>query len=245
MCVCFVFVTFVYLAICIMRINKVLWIILGILLSLNVNAQEFNSYIDSIFGLNPKLYNGQHNPNNIPANIKGQAFFDSPDYKIGTVTINNITYYSIKLNYDIYNQDILINYIDRFGSNSIIRLSNLNISRFSIANKIFETFDAENKIFQSIGNGKLKIYYSWQKIIEFKSGSDYRNYKFSKPIIKRYIRINDKLLKYKNNRSFLRCFNIENKNKIKDYIKANKIKVQKASDRKIHNLITYCNSLKV
>lgn len=226
-----------------MRLIRILFLFILTICSLDSISQDFNTYIDSVYGLNPNLYNGQHNPNNIPANIKGHAFFKEKDYRNGTVTLNGKIFKNTLLNYDVYNQDILMSYTDKYGSESILKLSNLNIESFSILDKKFEVFGDQNKIYQSIGDGKIKVFYAWMKIIQFKSTNDYRNYRFSKLIQTRYIFQNNKLCSYKNNRSFLKCFDEKLRLEVKAYMKKNKIKVKKASDNTIYDLLTYCNSL--
>lgn len=226
-----------------MRIYKVPWIVLGLLISLNLNAQDFHSYVDSIYGLNPSIYNGHHNPNNVPGNIIGNPFFKEKEYKLGTITVDNKTFNELYLNYDIYNQDILLKYLDKYNSKGVLRISNLNISEFSIQNKKFEMFGDKNDIYQYIGNDSIKIYYKWTKTIEFKANNSYSNYRFSKTSRKMFVLNDNKLLSYKSNRSFIKCFNTSHKTEIKKYLKTNKINVKKAGDATMLNVITFCNTL--
>ena len=225
--------------------KKIYYLTFLLLLFINseTKSQNLVNYIDSLYGLNPFLYNGQHNPNNIPSNIKGHLFFADKEYKIGTIKIHNTLYSDLYLNYDIYNQDILLKFINNQNAETVIKLPTTAIEEFTIEDKHFIIKQPDYHIYQIIRKENVSIYYKWDKIIEFKGSNDYKNYSFSKPIRRMFLQINNNLYQYRNRRTFLKCFEPEYQAKIKSFIKENKIRFKKSPDVKLDQLITYCNTL--
>jgi len=68
-----------------------------------------NEY-DHVYGLDPALYNGRIYTYAAPRNTTGDPFLSGADYCKGHITIEGKIYDGLNLNYDIFNQQILLKY---------------------------------------------------------------------------------------------------------------------------------------
>lgn len=218
-----------------------------LLISLAANSQNLFNQIDSIYGLDPTLYNGQYNPNVLTKDVKNHPFIYGPDFNKGTITIKGRIYKNINLNYDIYNQEILLKYKNNFGANVMLRLSKAWINKFTLDNNCFELIkypESEKRIYQVIGHDSIKVLYYWEKDLDINQNAGSKKYHFSNPKKSMFVYKNKQIIKFKNKKSFIKIFDLDNQSAIKKYLKQNKIKIKKSSDKVMLNLITYCNNIK-
>lgn len=220
-------------------------ITLFILITSNVYSQEFAFTIDSIYGLNPTLYNGQVNASNLGSQVIGNPFLYE-NFSNGTVTIQHKKYSNLNLNYDILNQELLLKYKNSYGAMQIITLSSAWIDQFSVLTDTFKYINFPligKEIYQEIGNDSIKVLFSWKKYLKL-STSDNQKYKFTKAERKMYLYKNGDIFKFKNNKSFISLFDNATQPFLKRYLKQNKINVKKSSNDFILDLLIYCNNLK-
>lgn len=176
--------------------------------------------------------------------MEGHQFISQKSFIKGTATINGRLYTDLILNLDVFNQQLVLEYINNQGVKHLLAMSDASVTSFSIGSSDFEFKDVPDgtkQIFQVIGSGKTQVLYGWKKRIEMNQskGSFYYT-----PVYKAsYVNINDKLIRYKNKRSFLKCFPTDKKMQIKQFIKENRIKFNKATDRDMADLINFCNSI--
>jgi hypothetical protein len=215
-----------------------------IVFSLHTYAQD---HPDSIYGLDPVLYNGKLYTSRLPANIKGHPYLASPDFKTGYVIIKDQKFDNILLNYDIYNQELLLNYQDIAGSTRIILISKSWLNGFGLPDKKFGFIpgnDGQKRIFQVIGNDTLKVLFYWEKELSLSRQTGNTDYYFSDPVKIMYLCGNTGLYRFRNNRNFSDYFSPDKKNKIASYIRENRINVRKAPDTIMLLLVSYCNNIK-
>lgn len=208
-----------------------------------IGGKECN---DKIYGLNPALYNGELYTSFYNYNILGSQFFIDNNFVKGDVIIRGVTYKDLDLNYDVYNQALLLRYNTTENSYNIIELSKAWLQRFSLGNNHFVVRflpDNSQKIYQVIGNDSVAIMNYWTKkidvedsFIEF-SGLTFKTFKEANVLI------NNSLFQFKNNKSFIKSFPGKFHEQIRNYIKQHKINVKKASDSTLEELISYCSKI--
>jgi len=212
----------------------------------NAGAQVPHSDSDRIFGFDPLLYNGRVYSFFVQPGTEGTQFIDAEFDTKGNTTIRGTTYKDLVLNYDIYNQQLILKYTNALGSTSLIELSKAWLEMFEINGRHFEIItesDTSKRICQVIGNGRYSVRYYFYKELLPDTRSSSRKYVFSVSEKEMFIYSGVKMERYKNNRSFVSLFNAEQQEKIKKILRQQKIKVKKANDYKISELITYCNTL--
>jgi hypothetical protein len=201
---------------------------------------------DRIYGYDPLLYNGRVYAYFPKPGTAGTPYL-FPDFDAqGSVTLRGVTFTNVCINYDLYNQQLILNYKTVLGSSSFIELSLAWLENFQIKDSHFEVVtssDTSKRIFQVLGSGTYQIRYSLYKALLPDSRTASRNFFFTDSEKESFVFSGNKMNRYKNNRSFVGTFSSSQQDAIRKYIRKNKIKVKKASDLKMIELINYCNTL--
>ena len=223
----------------------VFFILLSPLVS-QVSAQQKGAVADEIYGSDPLLINGKYYTFFPPLNTGGNQFFADPQFEPGSVTIRGVTYTDLLLNYDIYNQQLILKYKNNIGAANLIILSDAWLEKFSIKGIDFEMIpvqDTLKRAFQVLGSGTSRILYYWRKDLKLDSFYGAKNHIFSDAMKEMNISTDNRIMRYWNNKSFYSVFGVANSLAVKEYLRKRNINVKKANDKVMTELIYYCNSL--
>jgi hypothetical protein len=193
--------------------------------------------------LDPTLINGKQYVFNV-FQVEGHQFLGNENFIKGTLTLKGETYHNLDLRYDIYNQELTLRFTNQFESQKIIIVSNAWLTGFTMGDKKFELIDDENgtkRIYQTLGTGNVRVIYSWKKDLRLNTSNGL--YSFTRPFRGSYILIDDIKHQYLTNRGFAKVFGENISPMVKKYLRQNRIKVAKADDLVIEELINYCNSI--
>jgi hypothetical protein len=224
--------------------------LLSYLFSLNaqtINSEvinQFDTYFKKTIGLDQNLINGYQFIDQHP-NSEGHAYFNEDKFLKGRIIVNNIEYTDMFLKYDIYNQRIILKYKYSFGGENQIILHNESISEFEIGEKLFRRLyypETGIQFFQIVADNDLLYLLQWKKQSDYSPLDSH--YKYSDQKKKSYLVINNKFLRFYGNGPFIKLFPKNQQTLIKQYIKKNKIQLNKATDRTIKNLVRFCSDLK-
>ena len=177
-------------------------------------------------------------------NAKGHPFLYDGDFHKSTIIFQNAEFHDVGLKLDIFHQQILINPNPDDPMLSIL-LSNDFVSEFWVNGAHFIKYpsdDAEYVFYQVLWEEEdIKCYQAWFKM-RYNSFDDKDNvrHRFSESKQRSYLEINGKLSRYTNNRSFLSLLPPASKNQIRDYLKENNMRVDKADDKLMKELIQFC-----
>jgi len=150
----------------------------------------------------------------------------------------------VLLNYDIYNQGLVMKYKNLNDLYDFMILSDAWIDEFKIHDKKFEmkeTGEGQKGYFQVIGQDGLKVLYYWQKKLILSRQPGNTDYYLSEATRTMYLQIDEELFRFRNNRNFVNFFNPEKKELINKYLKKNRINVKKVPDELMLNLLTHIN----
>ena len=227
---------------------KILYSISLVILLLFVTADGFaqNSAndLDKVYGLDPYLYNGRLYTYFMPVHTGGTQFINSPDFEPGSVTIRGKKYVNLMLNYDVFNQQLILQYTTGLGAVSQLIVSDAWLESFEMGDAHFEFLAIEDtlpQIYQVIGKGANIVLFSWSKELLLNDNSTAANYLFTKSKRESYLLRDNKLLRFKKNRSFIMKFARESQPALRKYLRQQKINVKKARYQVISDLMAYCN----
>jgi hypothetical protein len=208
-------------------------------------SQDAVKEMDRVFGLDPLLYNGKKYTYFLPPGTGGNQFLLSPDFIIGEVTIKGQRYTGVSLNYDIFNQQLLLQYADETGALNIIELSKAWLESFRLGNLEFRyiSFDNVPRFYQVLGDGPLFILYNWRKGLKLDDSYGTTLFTFSPSLKNQYMLIDDKLRPFRNKRSLISLFDPRHKADIRNYMHRNRIKMKNASDKTMTELVNYIGKL--
>lgn len=199
-----------------------------------------------VYGLDQTLYNGKRYNFTAPAGTTGNPFLNSPLFTVGKVKIKEKIYGNINLNYDIYNQQLLLQYSDGKRFLNIIEVSKAWLQSFSLGNRNFELLllEQEPRFYQVIGEGPIKILYYWRKTLELNNVVGATNFVFSKALRDSYLLKDGQIKPFKSKKNLVQIFPQWQQPLIKNYLRKNKINLKKASDPIMSALITYISNIK-
>jgi hypothetical protein len=226
-------------------IMRSLLVIIVIFFSGRLISQDAANEMDRVYGLDPLLYNGKKYTYFLPPGTDGNQFLFSTDYIIGEVTIKGKRFDGITLNYDIYNQELLLQYVSETGTFNIIGISKAWLESFRLGNLQFRclSFNNDPRFYQVLGDGPFYILYFWRKDLRLNTSYGAKNFTFTPSTKNQYVLIGDKILPFRNKRSLISLFDPGHKLEIKDYIHRNGIKIKNASDKTMTVLINYIGNL--
>jgi hypothetical protein len=217
-----------------------------IAVSETVQSQQATWQYDKAYGLDQTLCNGKKYNYFLPPGTKGHQYLLSPDYFAGTVTLRGKCFRDVALNYDILNQQLLLKYEVDAGALNIIEVSKAWLTCFNLGNRNFELLDLQQGpcFYQVLGEGPVRILYYWRKNLKLEVAIGSSDYIFSPATRDSYVLINGQLRQYRSKRSLIGIFGPQHRQEIKNYLRRNKIKVNKASDQKMAEMINFIGNIR-
>lgn len=210
-----------------------------------LSAQEI---IDdkAIYGLNPIIHNGQVYNYFPRADVKGHQYFEQNIYVESCISIRGTKYENVLLNYDILNQEVILKYVDPQGSNRLLTVSKAWLKKFNISNEQFLLIDTpkgEKLIVQTLNQGKIQLHKHWTKKLIAVISFVEEHYIFEKRKSTLFISYKNNLQEFKSTKDILALLDDETQQKVKIYLKENKIKARAHSLDQLIGLLNYCNQL--
>jgi hypothetical protein len=212
-----------------------------------MEAQQSFDPSDSVFGTDPLLINGTYYDFIPPRGTDGDQYLTGPVFMNGSLTLRGETYEALPLNYDIYNQRLLLSYRNQAGGESIIVISDAWLEKFSFRGMSFEIAalpDKGKSIVQVIGHGPVRLGYLWKKALDPDSFHGARSYSFSSPRKEMYILLENKSVRYSNNKMFLATLDETMKKRVREYIAMRRIRVKRADDDTMTELMDFYNAIR-
>ncbi|MCA1747403.1 MAG: hypothetical protein LC655_06875, partial [Bacteroidales bacterium] len=192
----------------------------------------------------PLLHNGTVY-NFISVKTDGHQFLEGDTFFQGAVTIGNKTYEGLYLNYDIFNQEVLLR-IELDRTSKIISLPKERISGFTIGNRSFVVLHDrqwEYSIYEITGSRQLAMLYRWTKDIKVSTNNDVYNYLYTNAKRTMFLLRPDGLTKIRGKRDFLNAFEDDEKAALKRYMRTNKIRFRTMQKSEMQELINYVSRL--
>jgi len=217
-----------------------LWLIM-----VSADAQQTFNITNPLFGSDPLLVNGRYYSFFPPPRTDGNQYLADPQFEKGSLTIRKETFSDLMLNYDIYNQHLLLAFRNNAGADNLIIISDAWLEKFSFREKDFEMVsfqDTVKRIIQVIGSGPDRIGYIWKKNLEPDSFHGARYYSFSLPKKEMLYLCGDQMIRFRNNRTFYAALDDGKRKAVREYLERHRINVRKAADRTMADLMDFCNS---
>lgn len=212
----------------------------------DLQSQETLKTLDNVYGLDQTLYNGKKYTYTILYSTNGHQYLLTPRFSYGSVTVKGKHYEHIALNYDIYNQKLIVKYFDKTGALTNFEVSHAWLQGFTLENMNFELLHLEQEpaFYQVLGIGPLKILYHWRKSLDLETVVGSANYVFNSPVRESFVLMDGQLNRFKTKRSLIRLFTPDLRSQIKSYMRKNKIKVRRSSDPAMADMINYIGTIR-
>jgi len=209
--------------------------------------KDVYDYTREVQGIHPQLKNGIYYED-LYYNAEGHPYIFEDSYYPGSVRFKNQLYEGLMLNYDIFDQRIILLH-DKDAEKIQNYLAVEFISDFEINGLSFRKLTSNEGVegfYQVVAESeKLLCCYSWYKSRSESLDGEYKKFVFSESKYRRYLVIDNDFHRYRNNRSFLQLFPKEQKDQIREYLRSRDIKVNKSDPEEINGLIQHCTRVMV
>jgi len=168
-------------------------------------------------------------------------------FDTGSVTVRGTTYSDLMLNYDIYNQHLLLKFHTPSGADNLIIISEAWLEGFSFRGMIFRLIplqDTVKQIFQIVGDGPTRIGYLWRKDLKPDSFYGARYYSFSLPRREMNILEGYNIVRYRNNKTFCEALDERSRRAVREYLTRRRINVKRAADGTMSEVMSFYNSIR-
>lgn len=128
-------------------------------------TQNQKTQLDAVYGLDSKLYNGYVYNGEYGLKVDGIPFLYQ-EFEEGSLSLEGKEYDGLQLNYDIYNQKLVLKFKTSSGALQFIEIPLFKLNHFSIGAhdfKMISKSDSSFQIYQSIGRAPYRFYVSHQK----------------------------------------------------------------------------------
>lgn len=213
--------------------------------SINTDYSTKDS-LNRVYGMDPLLYNGMLFNSFYPGKVKGDQYFINSNFIKGDVSLRGIKYKNLDLNYDLNKQELILKYLNSANLYSIIMISKAWLETFTLGNYkfiMYSTPEAPNRYYQVLGNESIQLLVYWKKEIAFETDYLENTSLYFITLKEQNLLMNKTLSKFDDNKSFVKLFAKEKQDPIAKYLRHNKIKVKKASDQTMEQLINFCSKL--
>lgn len=207
-------------------------------------AADYHSF-NRLYGLDQNLVNGVRYKPEYPGS-EGHPFLDDRQIYTGSIRINNLQYQRVRLGYNIYNQSVILEYLNFAGAPEQIVLHNESIDGFELDQKKFKKLNFDmtgSAFFQVLEDKNLRCLYLWSKSLNRSTTSVSGFYIYSEPKRKFYLWKDGELHNFNSKKSFVKLFEVKHQKKIKQFFKQWHIKLKIISDSQMQELLRYCNEL--
>ncbi|MFC2089227.1 hypothetical protein ACFLT1_00515 [Bacteroidota bacterium] len=196
--------------------------------------------------ISQELVNGKYH-DYIYSHAIGHPFFAENEFVKSTITYRNTEYADQLIKYNIFDQSLVIKpSIDSSSREVLLPIEYVN--SFTFNGLFFKKYSLKNEApsyFQVIAETEnLSCLYRWYKNREESSHMvSFLSYKFSNPIVRKYLLFDGEAHRYRNTRKFINPFPEYVHKALRTYIKSNKFNLKKISDQKMLQLMNYCQTV--
>ncbi|NPD44630.1 MULTISPECIES: hypothetical protein [unclassified Lentimicrobium] len=229
---------------------KVLRLInIAVLLFLGIHflaAQNLKTQRDVVYGLSPILFNGKVYSDFYNNQVNNHQFLVGKTMTTGDIRIQNQLFRNHKLNLDIYKQKVLLEFQDQNKAIKLIEVPLEHLSEFSLEHKHFiisKIDSASYKIYQIIGNGNHQFQIYWFKKLETTSTASVYDYQFTDAKKEIVLICQGDISQIVKNKSLIKNIKDIHQKKFKRWLKANRIKIHKATDSELYLVTQYLDQL--
>ncbi len=205
---------------------------------------ELKEYYDNSYIADYNLWNGRRYLRPYSNSI-GHPFFNSENFREGSLRINGTLYEDVLINYDITNQQVILQQTGHSNSTDQIILTRESIDEFSLDGRLFRQMsfpETGTGFFQIVSSGEISCYFTWRKEATITS-TQKRSYSFTPQIRKAYLVVSGQLNSFRSLSSFINIIGEQYKKEIRQYRRQHKFYLRSASDKEMKQLIDYCISL--
>jgi hypothetical protein len=205
---------------------------------------ELKEKFDQMNGPDYNLLNGRYYE--VLNSGTSHPYFNTNRYRPGSLLLNGEAYDSITINYDIFDQQVILQHSGISGQITQVVLKRELIDRFTIDGLTFRHMsfpETGSSFFQVVSTGEISCFLRWEKTMTRSTVSGYTSYRYSKPSREVYVQSEGRLYAVRTSSSFASLFDEAYRKEIQEYLRREKIRFRNASDAELGALMNFCTGL--
>ena len=200
---------------------------------------SFPDLVGAAFGTRQDLVNGIQFANQY-STVDGHPYFLDGQFHSGSILMTHEVYENQRIRYNLYTQRLEVEYITSSGNlNQFISVPEL-IPSFTLGSRTFVRMwpgDEPAAYFQVISSGTTAFYIGWTKIKKLSRSDSSREYTFSPPLRKYWMRRGQKLSSFHNKKSFMALFPEAVQKDVSRMLKQRKFSFRQATLTEVEQMI--------
>lgn len=213
---------------------------------INTDAtQGFLELVELAYGQDQELVNGMQYYNRNPRSMGHPYLLEGWAHQ-GSVTIRGALYSSIWLKYDIYAQQVEVDYYTASGGENTVILVGDRVDEFNIGNSYFKKTKLEEDLdvdpmqfqfYQVLGGGRMVWYIRWEKRLVPVSGDSRFMEEFTTPKRNYLLELDGTVSAFQNKKSFVKLFPKVIQKDLKRLMNQNHLLIRTASPEQLELFI--------
>lgn len=207
-------------------------------------VREIRATFDRSYGSDYNLLNGRQYYLYYSSN--SHPFLYSDQSRPGDLILGGISYQGVPLNYDLYQQEVILQYISHSGESRHVILNSEMVEEFVLVNKVFRKVALEGRdpgYAQVIGSGGLRFYVFFSKKMNEIPSMNTTPYHYTRLARHIFLERKGSATPVSSRGSFLQQFEPGIRQDIKQYMRQQHIRLRKASDAVLTGLLQFCSQM--
>ena len=210
---------------------------------------ELKEIFDQGYVPDHNLLNGREYE--LPYAATSHPYFNTDLYRPGSLLLNGEAYESVPINYDIVDQQLILQVIlqnpgSLFDREIKVVLNTEFIDHFKINGLMFRKIafpETGSSFFQVVGSGDTGCFLLWKKTLHSSIYSGSTRYTYSKQSREIYLQKKGQLHLVRSRSSFTSLFDEKYQQEINEFLRREKIRFRNASAEELGDLMNFCIEL--
>ncbi|TFH28171.1 MAG: hypothetical protein E4H10_01340 [Bacteroidia bacterium] len=201
--------------------------------------------VDRAYGQDQELVNGMQYYNHHPRSL-GNPYLLEGFVHQGSVSIRGVIYNNVWLKYDIYAQQVEVEYRTLNGADNQVVLVGVRVDEFRIGEHLFRnlSFNGEPELFyQVIGSGRMICYISWEKKLIPRVSDSRFTEEYTAPKRKYLLELDGEISEFLSKKDFVKLFPEDNRKKMKKLVRQNSMQFRIASPAQLNLFLIAASNL--
>ncbi len=206
---------------------------------------SFPALVDRAYGQDQELVNGLQYFNHHPRSL-GNPYLIDGFVRPGWVSIRGVIYKNIWLRYDIYYQQVEVEYRTLNGADNQVVLVGDRLDHFQIGEHFFRNLSfagQKEQFYQVIGSGSLVCYIHWEKKLVPISGNSRFIEEFTQAKRQYWLELNGKISEFQSKKDFIKLFPEARKKEMKRLVRQNNLQFRMASPAQLKLFLIAASNL--
>lgn len=210
-----------------------------------ISSQKILTHFDQIFRVDSRLISGNFYQDLSPRSTDGHPYYGDQSWNIGSVVIDNISFDSLLLRYDIYNNELICNPVNFTNSLMPLALNKDRISSFTMNGRRFLPFPSPEtgqkiRFSEVLASGPVTLLLLQSKKLKVPISG---NFSFAYETYSTMtLLVDNKIIKYKGKQTLYRLYP-QLKIPLQAFIRSQKLRLPGKQHQNHARLIDYCNTL--